>query len=103
MTERFEALREEIARNDEQIVAAVNRRLELVSELWRLKENLGLATLDPDRERRLRERLAASSAGALSHDGLERLVSALLELTKRELEGAAGATPRPGRTRSPRA
>lgn len=90
MTERFDSLREQIAANDEAIVAAVNRRLELVRELWRLKHALGFATVDPDRELLLRERLAASSSGPLTEAGLERLVSTLLELTKHEL----GAAPR---------
>jgi chorismate mutase len=83
--ERFDALRELIASNDEAIVAAVNRRIELVTELWRLKEQLGLDTVDPDRERRLRERLTGSSSGPLSSDGIDRLVTELLDLTKREL------------------
>lgn len=89
MKGRFEAIREEIALNDEEIVAAVNRRLALVSELWGLKKELGLETVDTDREERLRQRLAASSSGLLSDGGLDRLVCELLELTKRELGAAS--------------
>ena len=89
MKGRFEAIREEIALNDEEIVAAVNRRLALVSELWGLKKELGLETVDTDREERLRQRLAASSSGLLSDSGLDRLVSELLDLTKRELGAAS--------------
>jgi chorismate mutase len=85
---QFDAIREQIALNDEAIVAAVNHRLELVAELWQLKGQLGLDTVDPDRERRLRERLAAASVGPLTPEGLDRLVTDLLDLTKREL-GAA--------------
>lgn len=85
MNERFEAVREQIAANDEVIVAAVNRRLELVLQLWQLKGELGLQTIDPERERRLHERLAAASSGPLSAAGLDRLVSELLALTKSEL------------------
>ena len=88
MRERFDAVREQIALNDEAIVAAVNRRVALVTELWELKRELGLDTVDPDRERLLRERLAASSDGPLTPAGLDRLVTTLLELTKSEL-GAA--------------
>ncbi len=91
MRDRFDALREQIAANDEAIVTAVNHRLELVRELWRLKEELGLATVDPDRERLLRERLAEASSGPLSEAGLDRLVSTLLALTKDELGAAARA------------
>ena len=75
----------EIVDNDRAIVAAVNRRLELVTELWELKVRLGLDTVDPDRERRLREALAAANTGRLSAAGLDRLVTDLLDLTKREL------------------
>lgn len=88
MRDRFDALREQIALNDEALVVAVNRRLELVTELWHLKQELGLDTVDHDRERLLRERLAAASSGPLSPAGLDRLVTELLDLTKREL-GAA--------------
>lgn len=88
MRAQFDAIREQIALNDEAIVAAVNHRLELVAELWQLKGQLGLDTVDPDRERRLRERLAAASVGPLTPEGLDRLVTDLLDLTKREL-GAA--------------
>ena len=66
-------------------MAAVNHRLELVTELWELKVLLGLDTVDADRERRLRDALAAANRGPLTPAGLDRLVTALLELTKAEL------------------
>jgi chorismate mutase len=87
VSDRFDEIREEIAANDAEIVAAVNRRLRLVEELWRLKAERGDARLDPDRERRLREQLARENEGPLSREGLERLVDELLALTKRELGG----------------
>jgi len=86
MTERFDEIRREITENDEAIVAAVNRRLALVAELWKLKAQLGFDTVDPNRERRLREALAISNAGPLSPAGLDRLVIDLLDLTKQELD-----------------
>ena len=88
MSDRFEELRAEIAANDAEIVRAVNHRLRLVQELWRLKAERGDERLDPDRERRLREALARLNEGPLSEQGLERLVEELLALTKRELGGA---------------
>ena len=87
MSERFDEIRAEIAENDHAIVAAVNHRLELVTELWQLKDQLGLDTFDPDREQRLRDALAAANTGRLSASGLDRLVTDLLDLTKRELGG----------------
>ena len=88
MSDRFDEIRAAIAANDAQIVGAVNRRLRLVEELWRLKAERGDARLDPDRERRLRQELAHGNEGPLSGEGLERLVDELLALTKRELGGA---------------
>ncbi len=85
MSDRFEEIRREITANDAAIVAAVNRRLQLVAELWELKARLGIDTIDPDRERLLRQALAAANAGPLSPSGLDRLVTALLDLTKDEL------------------
>ena len=85
MRRRFDEIRREIMENDEAIVAAVNRRLALVTELWELKAQLGLDTVDPDRERLLRDALAAASSGPLSRGGLDRLVTELLDLTKTEL------------------
>jgi chorismate mutase len=88
VSERFEELRGLIVANDRRIVAAVNERLTLVGELWRLKAELGAERLDPDRERALRAALAEANGGPLSAAGLNRLVGELLELTKRELAGS---------------
>ncbi len=85
--EQLEELRARIAENDGAIVERVNERLRLVAELWQLKQEHGAPRLDPDRERRLREELAAANAGPLSADGLDALVGELLALTKRELGG----------------
>ena len=82
---RIADLRARIGANDAAIIAAVNERLRLVEELWELKAAHGTERLDPDRERRLREELAAANAGPLSGEGLEALVTELLALTKREL------------------
>jgi 3-deoxy-7-phosphoheptulonate synthase/chorismate mutase len=85
--DRFAELRRLVGENDRAIVDAVNRRLELVEELWRLKAERGDARLDPEREQHLRKQLLEANRGPLSDDGLDRLVGELLELTKRELGG----------------
>ena len=79
-------LRARIGENDRAIVEAVNERLRLVAELWRIKATHGADRFDPDRERRLRAELAAANAGPLSAEGLNALVTELLALTKRELD-----------------
>ena len=83
--EQFDEIRRQITANDVAIIAAVNHRLELVIALWELKAELGLDTVDPDRERLLREALAATNGGPLSAEGLDRFVTDLLDLTKKEL------------------
>lgn len=85
MNDRFHDLRAEIAANDRRIVEAVNARLRLVDELWRLKAELGLERVDRDRERALVAELERANGGPLSQEALERLVATLLDLTKREL------------------
>ena len=87
-TGELEELRRRIASNDRAIVELVNERLRLVTALWDWKAIHGAERLDPDRERRLREQLAGSNAGPLTEEeGLEQLVTELLALTKRELDG----------------
>jgi chorismate mutase len=85
VSSRFDELRAEIAANDRRIVEAVNERLRLVEELWRLKDELGIERVDPERERALVAELDRANGGPLSREGLERLVATLLELTKQEL------------------
>ncbi|HSG50021.1 MAG TPA: chorismate mutase [Longimicrobiales bacterium] len=56
---RLDALREEIRSVDEQLVALVGRRRDLVLEIARAKEALGLPVLDPSQEARVVRRAAA--------------------------------------------
>ena len=85
MNKRVEELRARLVEEDERIVAAFNRRLELVAELKRVKEELGVDFLDPAREQWLREHHARTNGGPLSAEGLDELVAILLDLTKREV------------------
>jgi chorismate mutase len=79
-------IREEISQRDREIIEAVNARIELVARLKLYKEENGFPFLDPDRERQLRAELAAANRGPLTDEGLSDLVTAILELTKRELD-----------------
>jgi chorismate mutase / prephenate dehydratase len=78
--------RERITELDRLIVDAVNRRVELVAELKRYKDEHGIAFVDPDRERSLIETRVDENEGPLSDDGLRAFYVELLALTKRELE-----------------
>ncbi len=79
-------LREQIAERDRVILDALNARLRLVAELKRHKEEQGVDFVDPGQEQRVLQALEQANPGPLSRDGLRRLWSEILALTKRELE-----------------
>jgi chorismate mutase len=81
----IEALREQIAELDRKIVAGVNRRLELVAELKRYKEERGVPFFDPEREAYLIAKGAELNTGPLSDEGVRSFYAELLALVKREL------------------
>lgn len=83
--ERLEQLRELIAENDRATVRLLNRRLELVAEIWREKEMSGLPHGDAERERWLLQHLHETNEGPLSRSGVGVFHGVLLSLTKQEL------------------
>ena len=83
--DRLQELRDLIAANDRASVQLLNRRLELVAEIWREKDAHGVPHTDPERERVLLQLLAEANEGPLSPAGLERFLGVLLSLTKEEL------------------
>jgi chorismate mutase len=83
----LERLRVEIAQVDADILALVNRRLQVVREIRAHKQALGVDFLDPDQEQRLLGRLRDQNGGPLSPEGVEELFREILALVKRELHG----------------
>jgi chorismate mutase len=73
--------------NDRALLDVVNRRLDLVDQIKRRKAELGVEFIDPEREAWLLDHLRAANNGRLSDDGLRELLTAVLDLTKRELAG----------------
>jgi chorismate mutase len=80
----LDAFRARITELDREILAAVNRRIELVRELHRYKGEQGIPVRDLGRERRLVELLDEANEGPLSREGLERLVEFVLALVREE-------------------
>jgi chorismate mutase len=80
-------LRELLAANDLALVDLVNRRLDLVEKIKLRKSELGVTFVDPEREAWLLDYLRGANTGPLSDEGLRKLLTALLDLTKRELAG----------------
>jgi chorismate mutase/prephenate dehydratase len=79
--------RDQIESIDRAIVASVNARLRLVRELHVYKGEQGVPLRDPERERWLVERIAATNPGPLSERGVEELVRFVLDLVRREGSG----------------
>jgi chorismate mutase len=82
-------LRERINANDLALLAAVNRRVELVAELKAYKESVGLPFVDRTREAQMLAQLQAANRGPLSPAGVEALFRAVLDVVKREVAGRA--------------
>ena len=81
--ERFRAQIEEV---DLALLEAVNRRLELVRDLKRFKEEQGIAFVDPAREAELLDERARQNPGPLTEAGVRAFFVELLALIKRELD-----------------
>ena len=80
-------VRREISDLDSSLVALVNKRLKLVAQLKRYKEEHGIGFVDLAREEWMLQYLQRANRGPLSADGLERLHHELLALTKSEVAG----------------
>jgi chorismate mutase / prephenate dehydratase len=78
-------VREQISDLDRSIVDAVNRRLKLVTQLKRYKDDRGMAFVDPDREEWMFSYQSRANRGPLSDEGLRAFYAELLALTKREV------------------
>jgi chorismate mutase len=81
--------REKIAAADRDLLAAINRRLELVRALHEYKRAEGIPLRDPAREEQLVVELQAANHGPLSPSGVAELFRHILDLTRKEIHGDA--------------
>jgi chorismate mutase len=79
------ALRAEITTLDARLIETINERIETVEKLRRYKVQHDLPFVDPEREAALIRELKSANAGPLSDDGLQELITFVLDLVKREL------------------
>lgn len=88
MADDVATLRGEIDACDDELLAALARRAELVRRIGAAKRAAGLPAVDPERERRLVERLQARpDARALGPDGVARIFERIFEVTRRLAAG----------------
>ena len=84
-------VRREISDLDSSLVALVNKRLKLVAQLKRYKDEHGIGFVDLAREEWMLQYLSRANRGPLSSDGLQELFEEILALTKREVERGESA------------
>lgn len=78
------SFRERISEEDRRILEAINRRIELVSELHGYKLSRGYPLVDRSREGSLVQELGRLNGGPLSSEGLRQVYEALIEVSKQE-------------------
>lgn len=83
--------REQISDNDLKIVDALNKRLKLVAQLKRYKDERGVDFYDPEREEWMLTFVTRANGGPLSTEGLHEIYEHILTLTKAELAAKDGA------------
>jgi chorismate mutase len=80
--------RERISAADRELLAAINKRIELVQALHEYKRAEGIPLIDPAREEQLIVELQAANSGPLSPAGVAELFRHVLDLTRKEIHGA---------------
>ena len=85
------SLRSQIAATDRELLAALNRRLELVRAVQAHKRETGAPLIDATREAELLDELVGANSGPLREQAVRSLFAAVLDVMKQE---AAGATRR---------
>jgi chorismate mutase len=83
-------VRRQISDLDSALVELVNKRLRLVAQLKRYKDEHGIGFVDLAREEWMLQYLQRANRGPLSADGLARLYHELLSLMKEEVLTAGG-------------
>ena len=78
-------VRRQISDLDSALVELVNKRLKLVAQLKRYKEEHGIGFVDLAREEWMVQYLQRVYRGPLSQEGLSELYHELLDLMKREV------------------
>lgn len=98
--QRLEGLRERIIQVDDEIIKLIGERRDLVVEIGRLKEELGLPVLDPAREARVVRRVAERSRDLgvdeeLTRDVIWRIIASAREAQNQRSEwGPPGSRPK---------
>jgi chorismate mutase len=80
-------VRRELSDLDSALIELVNKRLRVVAQLKRYKDEHGIGFIDLAREEWMLQYLQRANRGPLTAEGLAELYHELLDLTKREVAG----------------
>lgn len=83
MQDRLEELRREIDRLDDEILRLIAQRLERVLAVGDYKREHAVAVYDPERERRILERLVAQAPAPLEPDIVRRVFERVIDESRR--------------------
>ena len=76
--------RDQISDNDLKIIEAINKRIKLVTALWRYKAAQGLEVYSAEREEWMQTYVSRANKGPLSHDALIEIYRHIVEVTQHE-------------------
>ena len=85
--ETIQRLRDQISALDRELVELVNRRVELVQQVKRRKEELGIDFIDPAREQEMLHDLERTSRGPLTREAVAELHGLVVAIGKRLVYG----------------
>ena len=77
--------RDQITDADVKIIDILNKRIKLVAQLKKYKEEHGIDFVDPEREQYMLTYLTRANKGPLSAEGLHEIYDHILSLVKAEL------------------
>ena len=76
---RLAACRAEIDELDRRLVALLNERTEIVERIGQAKKDAQMAVYEPKREEAVYANIAASNAGPMTNDALQRIFERIMD------------------------
>jgi len=79
----IDTLREEINRLDDELLKIFNQRADLALKIGEIKKERQLPVYDPDREKRIFQRMKAMNPGPLEDEAIVRLFERVIDESRR--------------------
>jgi chorismate mutase len=79
----IDRIRQEIDRLDSELLRIFNERASLALRIGEIKKELGLPVYDPEREKRIFDRMQAANPGPLEDEAIVRLFERVIDESRR--------------------